>query len=55
MRPSLWIVKDIEEGDVITFGPGGTGNVDSLRPSGGLHIRYTDIIDGARATRKRLT
>ena len=52
LRPSLWIVKDIEEGGVITFGPGGTGNVDSLRPGGGLHIRYADIINGARATKR---
>ena len=51
LRPSLWIVKNIEKGGIINFKPGGSGNLDSLRPSGGLHIRYVDAVNGKRVTR----
>ena len=51
LRPSLWVVKDIEAGGIIKFGPGSAGNVDSLRPSGGLHIRYTDLVDGKKVSK----
>lgn len=49
LRPSLWVVNDIEAGETIKFEPGGHGNIDSLRPGGGLHIRYADFINGKKA------
>lgn len=48
-RPSLWAVKDIKKGEPFRFMGGREGNVDSIRPSGGLHIRHADEIDGAFA------
>lgn len=51
MRPSLWVVLDIRAGEKFKFAGGYEGNVDSIRPGGGLHIRYANYIDGARATR----
>ncbi len=52
-RPSLWIVKDIKKGEKFKFAAENKkdGNFDSIRPSGGLHIRFADLIDGKIATR----
>ena len=53
LRPSLWVVKDIEAGKPFIFGAEdkSAGNFDSVRPAGGLHVRFTDFIEGKRATR----
>jgi len=52
VRPSLWVVEDIKKGEVFDFAAlTRKGNFDSIRPAGGVHIRFTDIIDGAKATR----
>ncbi len=51
LRPSLWIVKDVKAGELLQFAPDGQGNVDSLRPTGGIHIRFADMISGKRAVR----
>jgi pseudaminic acid synthase len=48
-RPSLWIVKDIKKGETFKFAGGKPGNIDSIRPGGGLHIRHADEIDGQKA------
>lgn len=45
-RPSLWVVKDIKKGEAITFAGGKDGNVDSIRPSGGIAIRFADFVNG---------
>ena len=52
-RPSLWIVKDIKKGERFKFAAEDkeNGNFDSIRPGGGLHIRFTDIINEKVATR----
>ena len=50
-RPSLWVVADIKKGETIHFAGGYEGNVDSIRPGGGLAIRFADFIDGRTATR----
>jgi N-acetylneuraminate synthase len=44
-------VEDIKAGEPFKFAAGKKGNFDSIRPDGGLHIRYTDLIDGKIATR----
>lgn len=51
IRPSLWVVKDIKKGDDLKFAAEDKegGNFDSIRPGGGLHVRFTDIINGAKA------
>lgn len=51
LRPSLWVVDDIKQGEVFTFSAGreNIGNFDSIRPTGGLHIRFTDFIEGLKA------
>jgi pseudaminic acid synthase len=51
IRPSLWVVQDIKAGEKIRFAGGKPGNVDSIRPSGGLHIRYADDVNGKKALR----
>ncbi|MCF8495324.1 MAG: pseudaminic acid synthase [Alphaproteobacteria bacterium] len=51
IRPSLWVVEDIKKGEVLRFSGGERGNFDSIRPGGGLHIRYADVIEGKPATR----
>lgn len=51
VRPSLWVVEDIKAGETFRFCGGKDGNFDSIRPSGGLHIRFTDFVDGRIATR----
>lgn len=49
-RPSLWVTKDIKKGEKFTFAAEKDkkeiGNFDSIRPGGGLHIRFTDIVEG---------
>jgi pseudaminic acid synthase len=50
LRPSLWAIKDIQKGDTLIFAGGGKdGNFDSIRPAGGIHIRFTDHISGKNA------
>lgn len=52
LRPSLWVVEDIKKGETFQFEPvKRTGNIDSIRPTGGLHVRFADIIQGRQATR----
>lgn len=52
VRPSLWVVADIKKGDRFHFDAvKRTGNIDSIRPAGGLHIRFADQIEGMVATR----
>lgn len=52
IRPSLWVVEDIKAGDVFKFAATTRkGNFDSIRPAGGLHIRFTDFINGKPAAR----
>ncbi len=50
-RPSLWVVEDVKKGAPLKFAGGKPGNVDSIRPAGGLHIRFADLISGKPATR----
>lgn len=45
-RRSLFVVKDVKEGDVFT-----AENVRSIRPSYGMHTRYYDEVLGRRASR----
>lgn len=45
-RPCLWAVEDIKAGEKLHFAGGKSGNIDSIRPGGGLHIRYADYIHG---------
>ncbi len=50
-RPSLWVVRDIRAGEPLHFaGEDKTGNVDSIRPAGGMDITFADAIHGQRAT-----
>jgi len=49
VRPSLWAVEDIKAGSLFRFAGGRPGNVDSIRPAGGLHVRFADFIDGRKA------
>lgn len=49
LRPSLWVVEDVQAGEPLRFCGGGPGNFDSIRPGGGLHVRYTDLVDGRPA------
>ncbi len=50
IRPSLWVVEDIKAGELFRFAGGKHGNIDSIRPSGGLAIRFADYINGKKAT-----
>lgn len=50
-RPSLWVVEDIKAGEKLRFCGGRDGNFDSIRPAGGLHIRYADLLEGTVAAR----
>ena len=52
-RPSLWVVRDIKAGEPLHFAAEDkeNGNFDSIRPGGGLHIRFTDLIEGKIARR----
>ena len=51
IRPSLWVVRDIKAGEALKFAAEDkvAGNFDSIRPGGGLHVRFTDLIEGAVA------
>jgi pseudaminic acid synthase len=51
LRPSLWVVKNVGAGEAFKFAGGKPGNVDSIRPGGGLHVRFADFIDGRKAAR----
>jgi pseudaminic acid synthase len=55
VRPSLWVVNDIKKGEPFKFAAEAadkkTGNFDSIRPAGGVEIRFTDVIEGKVATR----
>lgn len=55
MRPSLWVVRSIKKGEPFVFAAESefkaVGNFDSIRPSGGVDIRFTDFINGKTATR----
>ncbi len=52
-RPSLWAVQDLKAGEVLKFAAEdkANGNFDSIRPGGGLEIRFSDFIEGRKATR----
>lgn len=51
-RPSLWVTRDIKAGEPFHFAAEDkSGNVDSIRPSGGLHIRFADFVEGRTASR----
>ena len=52
-RPSLWIVQDIQKGETMRFAAENkeNGNFDSIRPAGGIHIRFTEFIEGKQAAR----
>lgn len=51
-RPSLWVVQDMKAGEPFRFdAQRRAGNVESLRPSGGLHVRFADMISGMKANR----
>jgi len=55
LRPSLWCVRDMKAGDKFSSAAETknkeSGNFDSIRPGGGIAIRFTDIIEGKIATR----
>jgi sialic acid synthase SpsE len=52
IRPSLWVVNDIQKGEPFEYAATTRkGNLDSIRPSGGLHIRFADMIVGKKARR----
>lgn len=52
IRPSLWVTSDILKGDILKFAAEDkSGNFDSIRPSGGLHIRFADFIEGHSAAK----
>ena len=50
VRPTLWVVEDIEAGETLQFAGGAPGNIDSIRPGGGLAIRFADFVNGRKAT-----
>lgn len=52
IRPSLWAVEDMKAGDKFSYAAiTRSGNFDSIRPAGGLHVRFTDLINGSKAAR----
>lgn len=53
IRPSLWVTSDIKAGEEFKFcaGDDASGNFDSIRPTGGLHVRFTDHVEGKKAAR----
>lgn len=48
-RPTLWVVEDIKAGEILKFAGGRQGNIDSIRPGGGLDIRFADQVHGCKA------
>ena len=50
-RPSLWTTTSIKKGEKLKFGYKGNSNFDSLRPSGGLELNYTDLINNQKVNR----
>ena len=48
VRPTLWVVRDIKAGEKLVFAAEnkGSGNFDSIRPGGGIPIRFVDVIEG---------
>ncbi|HEU4839755.1 MAG TPA: N-acetylneuraminate synthase family protein [Micavibrio sp.] len=48
VRPTLWVVRDIKAGEKLVFAAENKdcGNFDSIRPGGGIPIRFVDIIEG---------
>lgn len=53
LRPSLWVVDNVKKGEPLMFAGSDrqNGNFDSIRPAGGIHIRFTDFIAGKVASR----
>ncbi len=53
LRPTLWVTEEIKKGETFKFAAQdkNDGNFDSIRPGAGLHIRYTDFIEGSKAAR----
>lgn len=51
VRPTLWVVRDIKAGEKLVFAAENkdSGNFDSIRPGGGLPIRFVDMIEGRKA------
>lgn len=49
LRPTLWVVDDIKQGECFKFCGGKPGNIDSIRPGGGLAIHYADYIEGKKS------
>ncbi len=54
-RPSLWVTKDVNKGESFIFAAEKEqkiqGNFDSIRPGGGLHIRYAQYIENKKAAK----
>lgn len=50
-RPSLWVVRDVKKGEKFVFAAENKdqGNFDSIRPGDGLHVRFTDFVEGTAA------
>lgn len=53
IRPSLWVVRDVARGELLRFAAENreSGNFDSIRPCGGLHIRFAGFVEGRTAAR----
>ena len=52
VRPSLWVVENIKAGQPFDFAATTRkGNFDSIRPAGGMHIRFADFVQGKKASR----
>lgn len=52
LRPSLWVVEDMKAGEQFHFAAmTRKGNFDSIRPAGGMHVRFTDFVNGKKAAR----
>ena len=52
-RPALWVVRPVKKGEAFKFAAENkdAGNFDSIRPAGGIDIRFTDFIEGRTASR----
>ena len=51
LRPSIWITKKIKKGSKIVFKENHEGNIDTLRPSDGLNIKYLDFVRNSKASK----